>query len=44
MSLLLLRDLEWLALFLFLTVLSVAALAATQRRSSPVDVEAEREP
>ena len=43
MSLLLLRDLEWLALLLFLTVLSVLLLAATQRRSAAVDVEAERE-
>ena len=44
MSLLLLRDLEWLALILALTVLSVMLLAATQRRSAPIDVEAEREP
>ena len=44
MSLLLLRDLEWLALILALTVLSVMLLAATQRHSTPVDVEAEREP
>ena len=44
MSLLLLRDLEWLALILALTVLSVMLLAATQRQSAPIDVEAEREP
>lgn len=43
MSLLLLRDLEWLALILTLTVLSVMLLAATQRHA-PIDVEAEREP
>jgi hypothetical protein len=43
-SLLLLRDLEWLALILALTVLSVMLLAATRRHSAPIDVEAEREP
>jgi len=43
-SLLLLRDLEWLALILVLTILCFVLLAATQGHSTPVDVEAEREP
>ena len=44
MSLLLLRDLEWLAVILALPVLSVLLLAATRRRSTPVDVDRESEP
>ncbi len=42
MSLLLLRDLEWLALILTLTVLSIAVLAAT-RPHAPRRAEAERQ-
>jgi hypothetical protein len=42
-SLLLLRDLEWLALILTLTILSIALLAATRPRRH-ADAEPQREP
>jgi hypothetical protein len=43
-SLLLMRDLEWLALILALTILSFVILAATQRRQSIARGDPEREP
>jgi hypothetical protein len=42
-SLLLLRDLEWLALILTLTILSIALLAATRPQRN-ADAEPQREP
>jgi hypothetical protein len=43
-SLLLLRDLEGLAVILALPILSVLLLAATRRRSAPAEAEGESEP
>lgn len=44
MSLLLLRDLEWLALILALTILSFTVLAATRRPRSIADGERDGKP
>jgi hypothetical protein len=38
------RDLEWLALILALTILSFLLLALTQHRSPVADAERERKP